>query len=164
MSWTDSHIFRAWVQNPMMKQGTAPTGGTGEIVTNDTVKAALFNNSVSPDADAAVALSGYNGGTWSSGNEVAVATQWVAGGRALASKTYALTAGGIGTFNAANLAGTSTVTLANVYGMLLYDDTITGGTVADQGICFLYFGGPQGVTAGTFTVNWNPSGIFNFDV
>jgi len=164
MAWTDSHIFRAWVQNPMMKQGTAPTGGTGEIVTADNVKAALFNNGVVPDVDAAVALTGYNSGTWTTGNEVSVATQWVAGGRALASKAYTLSAGGLGTFTAANLAGSATVTLANAYGMLVYDDSITGGTVADQGICFLYFGGPTGVTAGTYTVNWNANGIFNFDV
>lgn len=164
MSWTDSHIFRAWVNNPMMRQGTAPTGGTGEIVTNDLLKAALFNNSVSPDVDAAVTATGYNSGTWSTGNEVSVATQWVAGGRALLSKAFTLTVGGVGTFSAASLVGSATVTMNNIYGTLVYDDTITGGTVADQGVCFLYFGGIQGVTAGTFTVNWNANGIFNFDV
>jgi hypothetical protein len=62
-------------------------------------------------------------------------------------------------FDAADLPGGGNVTLANVYGCLVYDDTITAGTVADQGICFNYFGGAQSVTAGTFTIIWNASGI-----
>jgi hypothetical protein len=31
--------------------------------------------------------------------------------------------------------------------------------VADQGVCYLYFGGAQSVTSGTFTIQWNASGI-----
>ena len=32
--------------------------------------------------------------------------------------------------------------------------------VADQGICYNYFGGANSVTLGTFTIVWNASGIF----
>jgi hypothetical protein len=31
--------------------------------------------------------------------------------------------------------------------------------VADQGLCFLWFGGAQSVTAGTFSVVFNAAGI-----
>jgi hypothetical protein len=154
MAWTNSKMFTQWVNGPMWQ--ASGTGYTG--VDSDTVKAALFNNSVTPDRDAAVASTGYNTGTWVTGNEVVDATNWVAGGRALASKT--ITAGtGTSVFDAADLPGGGNVTLANVYGCLVYDDTITAGTVADQGICFNYFGGAQSVTAGTFTIIWNASGI-----
>ena len=44
----------------------------------------------------------------------------------------------------------------------MYDNTITAGTVAAQGMCFNYFGGAQSVTSGTFTINWDATGIFKF--
>ena len=51
-----------------------------------------------------------------------------------------------------------TTTLTNAYGCLVYSDTRTT-PVADQGICFNYFGGANSVTSGTFTIVWNASGI-----
>jgi hypothetical protein len=173
MPWTDSsptsRIFTQALLNPILRAvnaATAPT--TYASLTGDAlVKAALFNNSVSPDASAAVGSTGFNTGTWVTANEVTDATNWVSGGRALASKTFsALTAGSQTTassiaFDAADTAGGGNVTIANAYGALVHDGTITGGsTVADQGMCFNYFGGAQGVTAGTFTIVWDATGIF----
>lgn len=158
MAWTNSKIFREWVNGPMFQ--AAGTGYTG--LDSDTVKVALFNNSVTPDQDAAVGSTGYNTGTWTTGNEVTDATNWVAGGRALASKTF--TAGAAAsTFDAADLAGGGTVTITNAFGCLVYDDTITAGTVADQGCCFNYFGGAASVTSGSFTIIWHATnGIMKF--
>lgn len=158
MAFTASSVFREWIVGPMYQ--ASGTGYTG--LDSDTVKVALFNNSVTPDRDAAVASTGYNTGTWVLANEVTDATNWVAGGRTLAGKTFNTAAGGIAFFDATDLAGGGNVTLANVYGCLVYDDTITAGTVADQGHCFNYFGGPQGVTGGTFTIVWNANGISRF--
>jgi hypothetical protein len=57
--------------------------------------------------------------------------------------------------------GAGNVTIANAYGCFIYDDTITAGTVADQGLCYNYFGGSaQGVTGGTFTVVFDATGVF----
>jgi hypothetical protein len=93
------------------------------------------------------------------------------GGRALASKTFSIDTGSSSIiFNAANLAGGGTVTITNAFGCLVYDNTITAGTVAKQGLCFNYFGGAQSVTGGTFTILWaTPSGaaetaVFNITV
>lgn len=160
MAFTASAIFREWVVGPMFQ--ASGTGYTG--LDSDTVKVALFNNTTTPDKDAAVASTGYNTGVWVTGNEVTDATNWVAGGRALASKTFTTPSTGVAMFDAADLAGGGNVTLANVYGCLVYDDTITAGTVADQGACFNYFGGVQSVTAGTFTVIWSANGIARFTV
>lgn len=162
MAWTDSRIFRAWVNNPMLKQGTAPT--LYADLTADTVKVALYNNSITPDRDAAVASTGYNTGAWALANEVTDATNWVAGGRALAGDAITTAAGGVNMYDATDLAGGGTLTLAATHGCLVYDDAITGGTVADQGVCFNYFGGAQQVTAGTFTIVWHANGIFRFTV
>src|SRR6185312_4151964 len=135
------------------------TGYTG--LDSDTVKVALYGNTGTPDKDAAVASTGYNTGQWVTGNEVTDATNWVAGGRALASKTF--TAGtSVVAFDAADLAGGGTLTITNASGCLVYDATITAGTVAKQGMSFNYFGGGQSVTAGTFTIIWDATGIFKF--
>jgi hypothetical protein len=136
----------------------------------DVVNVALFNNSVSPDASAAVGSTGYNTGTWLTANEVVdtLNSNWVAGGRALASKTYSvLTAGSQTTasavnFDAADLAGAGALTITNAFGCLVYDFTITAGTVAKQAMCFNYFGGAQTVTNGTFTIVWDVTGVFKF--
>lgn len=173
MPWTDasptSRIFIQALLNPITASAwstSEPTTYGANGLSADAINVALFNNSVSPDASAAVANTGYNTGTWLTANEVVDATNWVAGGRALASKTFSvLTAGSQTTasglsFDAADLAGGGSVTLANVYGCLVYDSTITAGTVAKQGLCFNYFGGAQGVTGGTFTIVWDATGVF----
>lgn len=151
---TASAVFREWVSGPMLQ--ASATGYTG--LGSDTVKVALYSNSATPDKDAAVASTGYNTGTWATANEVKD-TNWAAGGRTLASKSITTPASGTVMFDAADLAGGGNVTLSNVYGCLVYDDSITAGTVADQGVCFNAFGGAQSVTAGTFTIVWNPNGI-----
>lgn len=161
MAFTASAIFREWPIQMFQVSGTGYTG-----LDSDTVKAALYNNTGTPDKDAAVGLTGYAAATsaWVTGNEVVDATNWVAGGRALASKTFTTPATGVAMFDAADLAGGGNVTLSGVMGCLVYDDSITAGTVADQGVCFNYFGGAQSVTAGTFTIVWNANGIARFTV
>lgn len=167
MAWTDSRVFREWPKSIMGQGQTAavlPAGYAG--LGADAVKVALFNNSVTPDKDAALTSTGFNTGTWTTGNEVTDATNWVSGGRTLASKTFTTPSTGVFMFDAADLAGGGTVTLTNAFGCLVYDDAITAGTggIADQGVSFNYFGGAQSVTAGTFTVVWNANGIVRFTV
>jgi hypothetical protein len=154
MAWSSSAMFREWALQMMQVSGTGYTG-----LDSDTVKAALFNNSITPNKDASVTSTGYNTGAWATANEVTDATNWTATGRTLTSKTFTSPASGVAMFDAADLAGGGALTLSNVYGCLVYDDTITAGTVADQGVCFNYFGGAQSVTAGTFTIVWNSNGI-----
>lgn len=173
--WTDSsptsRVFTQAMLNPLTASvwsTTEPTTYGANGLSADTVNVALFNNTPSPDASAAVGSTGYNTGQWVTANEVTGSGIWAAGGRPLASKTYTLTTAGTQTtasvlsFAAANLAGAGTGTLTNAYGCLVYDNTITAGTVAAQGMCFNYFGGAQSVTSGTFQINWDATGIFKF--
>lgn len=159
MAWSASNVFQEWVKNPLFNgsQGTPPTNYTG-YAGADVFKCALFASGITPDRTAAVASTGYNSGVWITANEKTGASEWVAGGRALASKTNAASAGTV-TLDAADLTGAASITMASVEGCLIYDDTITAGTVADQGMCFLWFGGAQSVTAGTFSVVFNAAGI-----
>lgn len=160
MAWTASAIFREW---PNMVFQVSATGYTG--LDSDTVKGTLFGGNT-PDKDAAVALTGYNSATsqWVVANEKTSGTDWVAAGRTLASKTFTTPSSGVFMFDAADLTSVATATLSNVEGILIYDDTITAGTVADQGVCYNWFGGAQSVTAGTFSVQFNTNGVLRITV
>lgn len=160
MAWSGSAIFREW---PVMQFQDSATGYTG--LDSDTVKAALFGGNT-PDKDAAVGLTGYNAATsqWTTASEKTGGADWVAGGRTLASKTFTTPSTGVMMFDAADLTSAATATMSDVEGVLIYDDTITAGTVADQGVCFNWFGGPQTVTSGTFSVIFSASGILRITV
>jgi hypothetical protein len=158
MAWSASNVFQEWVKNPLFNGsgGTPPTGYTGYLT--DTMKLALYAAGITPDRTAALASTGYNTGVWITGNEKTGSSEWVAGGRALASKTNVASSGTV-TLDAADLTGSASITMSSVEGCLVYDDTVTAGTVADQGMCFLWFGGSQSVTAGTFSVVFNATGL-----
>src|SRR5215471_12520549 len=95
MAWTDSRIFTQAILNPLTASAwslTEPTTYGANGLSADNIAVTLWNNSITPDKDAALASSGYNTGAWASGaNEQKDATNWPAGGASnlLASKTYA---------------------------------------------------------------------------
>lgn len=167
MAWTDSRIFVQAVLSPLTASAWStaePTTYGANGLSADTVKVALFGTSVTPDRDAVVGSTGYNTGTWTTGNEI-TGTNWAAGGQTLGTKAYTADLGGnVGvSFDAADIS-VSTVTLAAFFGDLTYDDTITAGTVAKQGLCFHYYGGTQSVTAGNVSIIWDATGVFRFTV
>lgn len=162
----NSKVFAAFVQAALGQGQTsavlpAAYGGLGA----DTINVALYNNTGTPDETAARTSTGYNTGAWVTANEVTDATNWTAGGRPLASKTLNVSSN-VFTFDAADTSGAGNVTISNAYGCLVYDNNITAGTggVAKQGVCYNSFGSAQSVTAGTFTIVWNASGIFTASV
>lgn len=153
MAWSNSKIFRQFL-------GDVLGNTTAMDLNSDSFKVALYDNDITPDNDVTAANSAYNVGQWASaGNEVIDATNWVAGGRTLASLSIDVSVADVVFWDAADLAGGGTVTLTNAFGCLVYDDTATT-PVADQGVCYNYFGGAQSVTAGTFTIQWAANGIF----
>jgi hypothetical protein len=169
---TSSAIFQQAMLNPIGRGVAAVTGFPttyGGLVL-DQVKVALFNNTTTPDKTAVVGSTGFNTGVWVTANEVTDATNWVSGGIVATSTSWAVDTGSSSLcFHAANTPGTGNVTITNAFGCLVYDNTITAGTVAKQAMCYNSFGGSaQGVTAGTFTVIWATVGattaIFNVTV
>ena len=153
MAWSNSKIFSALVTD-LMNNTTAI-----DLNTDASIKVALYDNDITPSQTVTSANSAYNVDQWiTTGNEVSEAGQWAVGGVALASVTSTFTTN-VYTFDAADTASGSAADLASVFGCLVYDDTIAT-PVADQGICYNYFGGSNSVVNGTFTVVWNASGIF----
>lgn len=158
MAWSGSSIFRQYVAD--LIQNTTAMDFDGDA----SVKAALYDNDITPDNDVTAANTAYNAGQWTaSGNEVADGTEWDAGGEPLTSRAVNLTADTITCDAADTPSGGTSATLANVFGCLVYDDTIAT-PVADQGFCYNYFGGANSVTDGTFTIVWHANGVFRFTV
>lgn len=156
MAWTDSRIFRATTAD--VWQNTVAID-----LDTDVPKVALYNNSITPDRDVTAANTAYNVGQWATAQEVFQAGQWAQGGVALAGQAISTPSTGVVMYDANDTASGAAATLASVFGCLVYDDTITT-PVADQGLCFNYFGGTNSVTNGTFTVVWSASGIFRWTV
>jgi len=168
MAWTASNLSGQGVLT-IMNGMAATSGGNGPFYTasgtqsfhGDTVNAALYNNSVTTSTarDDTLAHNAYLAalGQWVTANEI-TGTGYTAGGVAITPKaeTYGT---GVATFTSSGSPSWTTATIT-AYGVLVYDATIT----AKYAYCWNYFGGVQTVTAGTFSVAWNASGIFTITV
>lgn len=157
MAWTDSRVFRAAIAD-LITQEVAydlnlPSG----------VKTALYGGSITPDQNAARAAIAYNTGQWATAGEKVSAGQWAAGGLPIANMTVSQAAPGVVVWDGDDITSGSAATLADVNGVFNYQDNVTT-PIADPGICFNYFGGPQQVTNGTFSVIWAANGIARFTV
>ena len=158
MAWTASKIFRPYLADVL-------DNTTAQDLRSDAFKAALFNNTPTPDENVTSALSAYNAATsqWLTANEVFQAGQWAQGGVALASSVINSGTSDVVFFDANDTASGAAATLANIYGALIYDTTVAT-PVANQGICFNYFGGVNSVTNGTFTSVWNVNGLLRITI
>src|SRR5689334_10476499 len=130
MAWSASKIFAKTVLDAL--------GNTAAFdLDADAFKVALYNNSITPDNTVTTTvLTGYNGSAsqWVTANEVSETTEWPSAGRPLVSPTW-LQSGATITFDAADTASAgATADLANVYGCLVYDDTLTN----DPGLAYNY--------------------------
>lgn len=86
-------------------------------------------------------------------------TGYDTGGLALGSVTW--TGTDVMTFDAADIAwDTAAGCEFEAIGAIIYDDTVTS-PVADPLVCFVDFGATKTVSGGTFTIQWNASGIID---
>jgi hypothetical protein len=155
VAWSNSKIFRSMLADVLGNVAAFDFDA-------DSFKVALYDNDITPDANVTSANTAYNVGQWVSAlNEVFEAVTWPQGGVALSGQTLNSVTSDVVFFDAADTASGAGVDLANVFGCLVYDDTLAA-PVADQGVSFNYFGGSNSVVNGTFTVAWNALGIFRY--
>lgn len=121
----------------------------------DTSKVALFTNSLT-GADLVTDV-GYGAGAWAS-NEVPNGSGYTTGGELLTGTTYTSQGAGVVRYDATDTPWTSS-TFSSVRGCLNYLDPLAG----NNGIIAINFGADYAVTAGTFTIQWNASGIYTID-
>jgi len=158
MAWTNSKVFRRNIQN-------AYGNAIALDWDTDSSKAALYNNSITPDNDVTTdVLTGYNGAAsqWVTANEVIDSTgggtDWPAGGVALGSPTIDVGTADLVKLDANDTASGATADISGAFGCLVYDDTLTN----KPGWSYNYFGGSNSVTNGTFTVVWHSNGVISF--
>lgn len=150
MAWSNSKVFTIAIEN--MLENTAAMD-----LDSDTFKAALFDNSITPSQTVSAANSAYGAGVWASGG-VSDAVSWPAAGIALSGVSSSFSSATY-TFDATDTTSNdSTTDLTNVYGTLVYDDTLAS-PVADQGLVYLYLGGANSVVSGVFTLVYHASGL-----
>jgi len=153
VSWTASKIFSAFPTDAV--NSTASFN-----VDADNLKAALYNDSITPSQTVTSANAAYGGGVWTAGSSPNIqdAAGWPFVGRQLLSVTSAF-ASNVYTLDAADtVSANDTTTIASAFGTLVYNDTLAA-PVVDQGLSYHYFGGTQSVTNGRFTIIWHTSGI-----
>ena len=154
MAWSNSKVFRQYLADLL--------GNVTQMdLDADTIRAALYDDTITPDNDVTAANSAYNVGQWATANEV-YDESWIQTGEPLTGKSVNVATADVVMFDATDTPSSgSTADLADVYGCLVYDDTIAS-PVSKQGICYNYFGGVNSVTNGTFTIQWNANGVFRF--
>lgn len=162
MAWSNSKVFRPFLASVLVN-------GAAWNLSSDTIKAALYDNDITPDNDVTLANSAYGGGVWttsgsqdgSTGSQIYHTGHWAQGGQTLGTLSVDSATADTVFFDAADTASTdSATTISNAYGVLVYDTTITS-----YGLSYNYFGGsPQNVTAGSFTIVWHANGIFRFSL
>lgn len=154
MAWTVSKIFRPFLADALGNVAAFDLDA-------DSLKVALYGNAITPDANATSANSAYNASQWATANEVFQVGQWAQGGVALTGQVLNSAIADTVFLDANDTASGAAATLNAVFGCLVYDDTLAA-PVADQGICFNYFGGSNSVVGGTFTVVWHANGILRY--
>ena len=147
----------AWSNSKVFAYSVLQVGSNAVKYSTDAYKVALYGNTGTPDNTVTTAaLTEYNGvsSQWVTANEV-VGTGYTAGGVAVSSPTWTQTSNVL-TFTSAGSPQWTTASFT-AYGGLVYDTT-----ASNEGLSYNYFGGAQTVTAGSFTISWNASGIASF--
>lgn len=147
---TQSKIFRAHIANDLWGAGTLN-------YSSNTVKAALFGDTPTPNQDASLANTSYGVDQWIAGSEKSSSTDWPVGGQTLGTKVVDQATAATAFIDAADTPSGPAATLSDVRGTLVYNDSGSAGQ--KYGLCFNSFGGAQAVTAGTFTIVWAAAGI-----
>lgn len=157
MAWSNSRIFAQTILDIL--DGT--TAMDLDSVGAGDYKAALYNDTTAPDNTVTAANSAYAVDQWVVGNEVDDTTEWDAGGEPIVAPNLTKASAVITWDDDGTnvVSGGSSATLAAVFGCLAYSEVIAT-PVANQGVCYNYFGGTQSVTNGTFTIQWAVTGIF----
>lgn len=147
MAWSASKVFAFAVLDVL---------GNNVKPTTDAYKVALYSAGTPDNTVTTAVLTEYNGAAsqWVTGNENSGAG-YTAGGVAV-TPISVTQATNVVTFTSSGAPQWTTATIS-AYGGLVYDTTNS-----NKGLSFNYFGGLAAVVAGTFTINWNASGIAYF--
>lgn len=160
-----------WFTNNLIKflNAEAQTGTGGLNLTLATWRMVLYDNTITPDFDAAVTAARYGQGAFASG-EVS-GTGWAAGGELLSglasggsslAPTLTVSPAGSVMWDMNDVSKAST-TLTNARCFTIYADPITAPN-ADPQIILVTFGASYSTVAGTFGITFASTGVSALDV
>jgi hypothetical protein len=181
---TGSHLQAKTLVDILALNYTTSLAVVPDLNSTTTIKAALYDNTVTPDAAATGSSAGYagTGSPWvSTGGSTGAAQvfqtgstagDWIQGGRLISSGiSFSASANASGALltwaPSLPMANSTATTLSNIYGMFLYftNTDTSGGGIANSGLGFWFFGGTAyGVTSGVLTVTSSASGLFTLQV
>ena len=125
-------------------------------LSTDTYRLGLITNAVTPTASTSDPRWGAGGSTNFATNQVTPGGNYSTGGPTIGSSTWSETAG-TATFDGSDISiAVNASNPNNARWGIIYNDTSAG----KEAVAFLDLGGVTDLTAGTFTVTWNASGIF----
>lgn len=172
MAWSESRLMRQWMSDTLGQVYTTMSQVDLDLASN--LKAALYDDTITPDGSATNLLSTYNGassvfsatGGQTGTPQVYHTGQWAQGGIVVPSTALSLVAGGIVQFTSGNLVSGAAATMSNIEGMFLYFDNASApANQVKAGLGFWWFGGTNyAVTAGTLTITPHASGLFRMTV
>lgn len=150
MAWSESKVFQQLFDDLL-------TGATDVNLATGDIRVALFNGDITPNNLVSATNSSYGNAEWSSAGEVTDLGTWDSGGLLLTNKQTIAASSSV-RFEADQVSSQAGATLEGIHGALVYDSSAL--SVANQGICYNYFGAELTVSEGVFTVIWNPGGVF----
>lgn len=150
MAWSASAVFAYAVLELASK--------AGQNLSSDTYSVALYASGTPDKTVTTAALTEYNGTSsqWVTANEVS-SSGYSAGGTSVTPISLTQSTNVV-KFTSSGSPQWTGVTFTT-YGGLVYD---TQSGQSNVGLCYNYFGGSQAVTAATFSISWNASGIATF--
>lgn len=176
MAWTASGMFTAtmsdWLSGTIANTGA----GAADLDAASALKLALYDNSITPNFEAASAAAQYGAGgvflttgdadgtNGGGGPQIFQAGQWAQGGVVITGGALTRPGSGVVMFDANDTASGTAATMSFITGGLMYIDALTT-PVVDQALLAVYFGGTAfAVTNGTFTVQWAATGVFRLTI
>lgn len=153
MAWSESRAFRSFVNELVTKT-------TQFDLDTDTIKVALYKNTITPDCLAS--SFSYNTGEWLASYEVKwdAGSAWPTGGVSLSGKSVTNDTNKV-KWSASSTTTAANATLTDFAGCLVYD---AQAGLSNKGICFNFLGGTNTVIDGTLTIIWSTNGIMTFSV
>jgi len=172
MAFGSSNLMRLTMADILGQVPTNMSQMDLDLATN--LFAALFDNNVVPDKDAATTLSGYaqTSSTWQAaggqtgGNQVFHTGQWAQGGKEVTGTAITTPSTGVIKFTSNFLQSGAAATMSNIYGMILYFNNQTTGSATAKGVLgfWNFASAPYSVTSGQLTITPNASGLFTLTV
>jgi hypothetical protein len=152
VAWSRSGWHGSWAQQVI-------SAATSDHSLSHPMRAAVYDDNVTPDYQAGGTIAGYGQGPWAIGEVPAVSQPgWPRGGQLVPALAAAAAAGGTITVTGGPVVSPGLATFT-AHGGMIYDTAAAAPVSRLWSLCAHWYGGPVTPQDGTFTIVWGPAGI-----